>query len=82
MGRIKDSKKVTLIKDDRLVKKPLSPFIIFYQEQRDTSRSDVANLTQAAAHEWKNLSESAKEVSQYTNGLHLQSFAIQANECE
>lgn len=61
LGRIKDSKKVTLIKDDRLVKKPLSPFIIFYQEQRDTSRSDVANLTQAAAHEWKNLSESAKE---------------------
>lgn len=65
-----------------MVKKPLSPFIIFYQEQRDKSRNDVANLTQAAANEWKSLSESAKEVSLYTKGLHLQSFAIQANECE
>ncbi|KAL4779522.1 hypothetical protein BJX76DRAFT_340525 [Aspergillus varians] len=56
-----NNKKVMLIRDDRLVKRPVSPWILFFQERRDKNTATVSDMTQNVSAEWKSLPEAEKE---------------------
>ncbi|KAL4952367.1 hypothetical protein BDW69DRAFT_167890 [Aspergillus filifer] len=60
LSRLKGGKKVTLIKDDRLVKRPTSAWIYYFMEKRDANAATVAGESKAVASEWRSLSESQK----------------------
>ncbi|KAJ5714122.1 uncharacterized protein N7483_011303, partial [Penicillium malachiteum] len=57
-------KTCSLLKDDRLVKRPLSSYLIFSRERTgsgDFKHMQVAEISVRTANEWKNLTESEKE---------------------
>ncbi|KAL4796415.1 hypothetical protein BDV19DRAFT_360941 [Aspergillus venezuelensis] len=60
LSKIKGGKKVTLIKDDRLVKRPTSAWIYYFMEKRDSNAATVAEESKAVASEWRSLSDSQK----------------------
>ncbi|KAL4969077.1 HMG-box domain-containing protein [Aspergillus stella-maris] len=60
LSRIKGGKKVTLIKDDRLVKRPTSAWIYYFMEKRDSNAVTVAEESKAVASEWRSLSDLQK----------------------
>ncbi|KAL2817790.1 hypothetical protein BJX63DRAFT_384899 [Aspergillus granulosus] len=56
-------KRLVLIKDDRLVKRPRSSFIYFFEERKDaegTFGKSATDLTKYIAEEWKSLSTADK----------------------
>lgn len=59
-----------LIKDDRLVKRPTSPFLMFSKENSSGADfKDMASAQVDAAKKWHSLSESEKEVSHLFCGV-------------
>ncbi|KAL4935206.1 hypothetical protein BDV06DRAFT_133566 [Aspergillus oleicola] len=74
LAKLKGGKKVTLIKDDRLVKRPTSAWIYFYTENRDPNVSKVADSSKAVASEWRSLSESQKAKYYDMSGKDLERY--------
>lgn len=59
------NKPCVLLKDDRLVKRPRSTFMYFSSDRRDSGdfkHMTIGETSLRIADEWKNLTESEKEV--------------------
>lgn len=61
-------KKLPPIQDDRLVRGPRTPYIIYSNEVRDKTNSSITEESLTIGNAWRNLSDSEKKVSRSLGG--------------
>ncbi|KAL2858383.1 hypothetical protein BJX68DRAFT_165473 [Aspergillus pseudodeflectus] len=64
LGQLNVTKRVVLLKDDRLVKRPTGPYFFFIADKREAGSGIGKSVTEEASHlgeEWKNLTQAEKE---------------------